>query len=165
MAPPEKAWITGALLYAGLGPGERGAFRALYRDAKMAWGKRVHIERFITNKTYSLAKEGSLGIDFLSEKKIQGIVQLNMVPARKQKVKSVNVDLAKIPACGLTARGVKLTPALQTWCGRRCHAVNFLQGAFVRLNERRPVLMPPEIVQRPELHGIVVREVQLQALM
>jgi topoisomerase-4 subunit A len=111
MAPPEKAWMPGALLYAGIFDKTRGAHITLvYRDAAgLAWGKRVHIERFITNKTYPLAKEGSLGIDYLVEKKAVGTLKLNLVPAKRQKVKSVNVDLAKIPACGLTARGVKLT--------------------------------------------------------
>ena len=111
MAPPEKAWMPGALLYAGIFDKTRGAHITLvYRDAAgLAWGKKVHIERFITNKTYPLAKEGSLGIDYLVEKKAVGMLKLNLVPAKRQKVKSVNVDLAKIPACGLTARGVKLT--------------------------------------------------------
>jgi len=111
MAPPEKAWMPGALLYAAVWDPTKGEhFVLVYRDAnKVAWGKRVHIERFITNKTYSLVKEGSVGIDFLSEKKNPGTLQLNMVPFRRQKVKAVTVDLGKIPACGLTARGLKLT--------------------------------------------------------
>ena len=32
-----------------------------------------------------------------------------MVPVKRQKVKAVTVDLGKIPACGLTARGLKLS--------------------------------------------------------
>jgi len=111
MAPPEKAWMPGALLYAAVWDAQKGEhFVLVYRDAnKVAWGKRVHIERFITNKTYSLVKEGSIGIDFLSEKRNPGVLRLNMVPFRRQKVKAVTVDLGKIPVCGLTARGLKLT--------------------------------------------------------
>jgi topoisomerase-4 subunit A len=111
MAPLEKAWMPGALLYAGIFDKAKGAhFTLIYRDANgLAWGKKVQIERFITNKTYWLAKEGSLGIDFLTDKRPSGVVKLNMVPAKRQKVKSVNVDVAKIPACGLSARGLKLT--------------------------------------------------------
>ncbi len=110
MAPPEKAWMPGGLLYAGVFDKARGAhFTLVYKDANgLAWGKRVHIERFITNKTYWLAKEGSTGIEYLSDKRA-GTLRLNLVPAKRQKVKSVTVDLAKIPPCGLTARGVKLT--------------------------------------------------------
>jgi hypothetical protein len=33
-----------------------------------------------------------------------------MVPFKRQKVKALNVDLGKIPACGLGARGLKLSP-------------------------------------------------------
>ena len=111
MAPPEKAWMPGALLYAAVWDAQKGEhFVLVYRDAnKVAWGKRVHIERFITNKTYSLVKEGSIGIDFLSEKRNPGVLQLNMVPFKRQKVKAVTVDLGKVPVCGLTARGLKLT--------------------------------------------------------
>ncbi len=111
MAPPEKAWMPGPILHASVWDSQKGEhFVLVYRDAaKVAWGKRVHIERFITNKTYSLVKEGSLGIAFLSEKKNPGVLQLNMVPVKRQKVKAVTVDLGKVPACGLTARGLKLT--------------------------------------------------------
>jgi topoisomerase-4 subunit A len=111
MAPPEKAWMPGALLYAAVWDPRKGEhFVLIYRDAnKVAWGKRVHIERFITNKTYSLLKEGSIGIDFLSDKKNPGSALLSMVPVKRQKVKAVTVDLGKIPACGLSARGLKLS--------------------------------------------------------
>ena len=110
MAPPEKAWMPGALLHASVFDQKRGAsFTLVYRDAgRIAWGKKVRIERFITNKTYPLLKEGALGIDVLSEKKAPGTVRLSMVPVKRAKVKSVTVDLAKVPACGLAARGAKL---------------------------------------------------------
>ena len=111
MAPAEKAWMPGALLYAAVFDKDKGvSFTLVYRDSnKMAWGKKVRIERFITNKTYSLVKEGSLGIDFLTDRKGPGVLKLSMVPKRRQKVKAVNVDLAKIPACGLAARGLRLS--------------------------------------------------------
>ncbi len=111
MAPTEKAWMPGPVLHASVWDGQKGVhFVLVYLDAdRVAWGKRVHIERFITNKTYSLAKEGSVGIEFLSEKKNPGVLRLNMVPAKRQKVRAVAVDLGKVPACGLTARGIKLS--------------------------------------------------------
>jgi hypothetical protein len=103
--------MPGPILHASVWDPKKGEhFVLVYRDAaKIAWGKRVHIERFITNKTYSLAKEGAIGIDFLSEKKNPGVLRLRMVPAKRQKVKAVTVDLGKVPACGLTARGLKLS--------------------------------------------------------
>jgi topoisomerase-4 subunit A len=111
MAPPEKAWMPGALLHASIWDPQKGMhFVLVYRDAnRVAWGKRVHIERYITNKTYSLVKEGSVGIDILSEKKNPGPAQLSMVPIKRQKVRSLTVDLGKIAFCGLAARGLKLS--------------------------------------------------------
>jgi topoisomerase-4 subunit A len=111
MTPPEKAWVPGPILHASVWDAQKGEhFVLVYRDsAKIAWGKRVHIERFITNKTYPLVKEGSVGIEFLSEKKNPGVLQLNMVPVKRQKVKAIAVDLGKIPPCGLSARGLKLS--------------------------------------------------------
>ena len=111
MPPPEKAWLPGALLYAAVFDAKKGVgLTVIYRDAnKAAWGKKVRIERFITNKVYSLVKEGAVGISFLSDKSRPGSVILHMEPKKRAKLKSVTVDLNKVPACGLTARGTRLT--------------------------------------------------------
>jgi topoisomerase-4 subunit A len=111
IAPPEKAWMPGVVLYAGVFDAMKGVgFALVYRDASgAAWGKKIRIERYITNKVYPLVKEGSLGVDFLSDKKAPGRVMLHMVPAKRQKVKSVKVDLDALPPCGLAARGTRLT--------------------------------------------------------
>jgi topoisomerase-4 subunit A len=110
MSPPEKAWLPGALLHAQVFDAQKGiGFTLISRDAhQVPWGKNVRIERFITNKVYSLVKEGSIGIDFLSDKKSPGIAVLHMVPAKRQKVKSVHVNLNALEPCGLTARGTRL---------------------------------------------------------
>jgi topoisomerase-4 subunit A len=111
MTPPEKAWMPGAVLYAAVFDPAKGAgFTLVYWDADgAAWGKKVRVERFITNKVYSLVKEGSAGIAFLTDKKSPGRAVLHMTPAKRQKVKSVTVDLYSIPPCGLSARGTRLT--------------------------------------------------------
>jgi topoisomerase-4 subunit A len=111
MPPPEKAWLPGALLYAAVFDSKKGVdLTFIYWDAnRAAWGKKVRIERFITNKVYSLVKEGSPGIAFLSDKKSAGKSILHMVPKKRAKLKSVTLDLNKIPPCGLTARGTRLT--------------------------------------------------------
>ncbi len=111
MTPPEKAWMPGALLYAAVfDPAKGVGFTLVYQDSnRAAWGKKVRIERFITNKVYSLVKEGSVGIAFLTDKKSPGKALLHMAPAKRQKVKSVSVDLNSIAPCGLAARGTRLT--------------------------------------------------------
>jgi topoisomerase-4 subunit A len=110
-APPDKLWMPGALLYAAVFDSKKGVgLTLIYRDAnKVAWGKKVRIERFITNKVYSLVKEGALGIEYLSDKKAPGAVKLAMVPFKRQKVKIVTVNLNSLAPCGLAARGAKLS--------------------------------------------------------
>lgn len=109
-APPDKLWMPGPLLYASVFDPKKGVGLSLvYKDgAGVPWGKKVRIERFITNKVYSLVKEGSQGIEFLTDRKAPGQVVLHMVPAKRQKVKSVTVNLNSVPPCGLAARGTKL---------------------------------------------------------
>jgi topoisomerase-4 subunit A len=110
-APPDKLWMPGPLLYAAVFDSKNGVgLTLIYRDAnKAAWGKKVRIERFITNKVYSLVKEGSLGIEYLSDKKAPGSVRLKMVPFKRQKVKVVTVNLSSLAPCGLAARGARLS--------------------------------------------------------
>jgi topoisomerase-4 subunit A len=110
-APPDKLWMPGALLYAAVFDSKKGVgLTLIYRDANtVAWGKKVRIERFITNKVYSLVKEGSLGIEYLSDKKAPGSVRLKMVPFKRQKVKAVTVNLSSLAPCGLAARGARLS--------------------------------------------------------
>ena len=111
MSPPEKAFLPSPVLHAEVFDPEKGAhLNLVWLDAaKSPWGKRVKVERFITNKVYSLVKEGAAGIAFLStDRKAPGIVQIDFVPQKRAKLKTLTVDLAKVPACGLTARGTRL---------------------------------------------------------
>ena len=109
-APPDKLWMPGPLLYAAVFDPKKGVGLTLvYKDpAGVPWGKKVRIERFITNKVYTLVKEGSQGIEFLTDRKAPGSVVLHMVPAKRQKVKTVNANLNSLAPCGLAARGTKL---------------------------------------------------------
>jgi topoisomerase-4 subunit A len=111
MAPPEKAFLPAPIIHAGVFDPAQGTDLAIvWLDAARApWGKRVRVERFITNKVYSLVKEGSAGIAFLStDRKNPGTVQIDFVPAKRAKLKSMVVNLARVPECGLTARGTRL---------------------------------------------------------
>jgi len=111
MSPPEKAFLPAPVLYAEVFDPQKGAHLSLvWLDADRApWGKRVKVERFITNKVYSLVKEGSAGIAYLSaDRKSPGVVQIDFVPARRAKRKSLVVNMRKVPECGLAARGARL---------------------------------------------------------
>jgi topoisomerase-4 subunit A len=110
MAPPEKAFLPSPVLHAEVFDPEKGTHLSLvWLDADRApWGKRVKVERFITNKVYSLVKEGAAGIAFLAPEKKPGPVKIDFVPTKRAKLKSLVVDLGKVPECGLGARGTRL---------------------------------------------------------
>jgi topoisomerase-4 subunit A len=111
MSPPEKAFLPAPVLHAAVfDPGKGAHLNLVWLDAaRTPWGKRVKIERFITNKVYSLVKEGAAGIAFLSaDRKNPGVVQIDFVPKKRSKLKTLTVDLAKVSECGLTARGTRL---------------------------------------------------------
>jgi topoisomerase-4 subunit A len=111
MSQPEKVFLPAPVLLAEVFDPEKGAhLNLVWLDAaKSPWGKRVKVERFITNKVYSLVKEGAAGIAFLStDRKTPGIVQIDFVPQKRAKLKTLTVDLAKVPECGLAARGTRL---------------------------------------------------------
>jgi hypothetical protein len=98
------------VLHAEVFDPEKGTHLSLvWLDADRApWGKRVKVERFITNKVYSLVKEGAAGIAFLAPEKKPGPVKIDFVPTKRAKLKSLVVDLGKVPECGLGARGTRL---------------------------------------------------------
>ena len=67
MTTPEKVLFSGRLIYCEVFDPEKGLeFVLAYRDkAKIAWGKRVHILKFIRNKEYQLIKDRRGKVDLL----------------------------------------------------------------------------------------------------
>ena len=67
MTPPEKVLFTGRLIHCAIFDPDRGAeFTVVYRDsAKMLYGKRIHIDKFIRNREYQLIKDKAGKIDLL----------------------------------------------------------------------------------------------------
>jgi len=117
MTPPEKQLFTGKLLWCDLFDPERGAdFTVIYRDRqRLAFGKRVRIERFIRNKEYALIKDKAGKVDLLLPGTAAGKLWLRFAPAKRQRVTEATFDLAKLDWTGVTARGVRLAakPAAQ----------------------------------------------------
>ena len=112
MTPPEKQLISGTLLHCQVFDPERGAeFTVVYRDRKrIAWGKRVSIERFIRNKEYQLIKDKAGRIDLLLPGAASGQVWLKFAPAPRQRVREDTFDLALLEPTGVGARGTRLAP-------------------------------------------------------
>lgn len=110
MAPPEKVLLPRKLLYCALFDPEEGVeFTVIYRDKKKnCFGKRIHIEKFITDKVYSLTKEGK--IDLLLPGDAEGIIDMKFVAAKRQRLTEAQYDLDELEYMGVTARGVRLAP-------------------------------------------------------
>ena len=110
LAPQEKVWLEGKLLYCDVfDPAKGKQFTVVYRDEnKVAWGKKVSVEKFITDKVYELTRGSPTGIDYLSARRFPSPITLHFVPAPRQKLRSFEVDLTKLKPCGLQARGARL---------------------------------------------------------
>jgi topoisomerase-4 subunit A len=112
MTPPEKLLLSGKLLYLEVFDPEVGLeFTVIYRDLqKNAFGKRVHVHKFIRNREYQLVKDKAGKIDLLLTKGEGGTLMLDYVSAPRQRVRSGKFDLAKLVPMGVSARGVRLAP-------------------------------------------------------
>ena len=112
LPPVEKVLFTGKLVYCELFDPEQGAeFVVIYRDAgKMAFGKRVRIEKFVRNREYRLVRDKAGKVDFLFGPDVEGELKLSFRPAPRQRVKSARFDVSKLELTSPTARGTRLAP-------------------------------------------------------
>lgn len=112
MPPPEKILWTGKLIYCEPFDPDKGAeFTVVYRDKqKIAYGKRVRIEKFIRNREYQLIKGKAGKLDLLLAGDAQGTLKLDFVPAKRQRVKKAEYDLVDLQFISPTARGSRLAP-------------------------------------------------------
>lgn len=113
LAPPAKLLLPRKLLYCAPFDSELGAdFSVVYRDAqKHVFGKRVHIERFITDKEYRLFKDPKGKIDLLlPDDEPLGLLEMSFVPVKRQRLRAARFDLGDLEFAGLTARGARLAP-------------------------------------------------------
>ncbi len=112
MSPPEKILFSGKLLHCEPFDPDKGVeFTIVYRDKqKVAYGKRIRIEKFIRNREYALIK-GKVGkIDMILPGDAQGKLLMDFVPAKRQRVKKANYDIAELQFISPTARGSRLAP-------------------------------------------------------
>jgi topoisomerase IV subunit A len=110
LAPPDKTLLPGKLLLCSIFDKEKGAdLLFVYRDeSRVAWGKRVHVSGFITDKTYDLVRGSATGIDYLQDGSRDQKLRLRFVPAKRQRLKEIEVNTRAIRLCGLAARGTRL---------------------------------------------------------
>jgi len=112
VTPPEKLLLSGKLLHLDVFDPEVGLeFTVVYRDLqKNAFGKRVHVHKFIRNREYQLIKDKAGRVDLLLTDGETGTLLLDYVAAPRQRVRSGKFDLAKLARMGVSARGVRLAP-------------------------------------------------------
>ena len=112
MPPPDKMLFESRLLYCEVFDPEKGVdFALVYRDKqRIAYAKRVHIEKFIRNKEYHLIKDKAGKLDVLVPPERAGKLTIGFAPAPRQRVKQAKVDLRTLEVTGVTARGMRLAP-------------------------------------------------------
>lgn len=109
---PEKLYLNlegKKLIHLGAAD-KKTVFSAVYSDpkAKIAYGKRFVVEKFILDKIYRFFEEKTR-LELLSTDP-KTVVHLEFIPKPKQKVKEQTFDLHSIGIKGVTAKGVRLSP-------------------------------------------------------
>ncbi len=112
MNAPEKVLFTGPMIYAELFDPDQGAeFIVVYRDKKkMAFAKKIKIEKFIRNREYRLIKDKGGRVDLLLGPDELGTVHMDFVPAKRQRLKEADFDLGTLDWTSPSARGVRMAP-------------------------------------------------------
>ena len=112
VGPEDKVLIPGKLVFAAPFDEEAGArFTVVYRDgARMCYGKRIHIQRFIRGREYRLVKDPKGRLDLLLQDESPGEVHLKFVHKPRQRVHEATFDLNTLEEIGVSARGRRLAP-------------------------------------------------------
>jgi topoisomerase-4 subunit A len=112
MAPPRREFLPKTVLYCAPFDPEAGAkFTVVYRDAqRMAYGKKIWIQRFVTNKEYRLVKDEGGRVDLLlSAGEPHGRLELHFSPRKGQRIREATFDLSQLEeSANPTARGTRL---------------------------------------------------------
>ena len=112
MNAPEKVFFTGPMIYAEIFDPEQGVeFTVVYRDKqRMAFAKKIKIEKFIRNREYRLIKDKGGRIDLLLPPGQSGTVHMDFVPAKRQRLKEADFDLDSLERTSASARGARMAP-------------------------------------------------------
>lgn len=116
MAPAEKVFLPGKLLYCGVFNPETGfKFTMIYRDKdNVPWGKVVHIEKFITDKVYKLYKDAgdieNAQILYFRRGEVAEKVKLYFIPVKRQKLSEFIFNVKELLPAGIPARGMQVHP-------------------------------------------------------
>jgi topoisomerase-4 subunit A len=112
MNAPEKIFFTGPMIFAEIfDPDEGVEFTVVYRDKKrIAYAKKIKIEKFIRNREYRLIKDKGGRVDLLLPPGESGTIHMDFVPAKRQRVKTAVFDLEALELTSAGARGARMAP-------------------------------------------------------
>ncbi len=112
MNAPEKVFFTGPMIYAEIFDPDVGVeFTVVYRDKKrIAYAKKIKIDKFIRNREYRLIKDKGGRIDLLLPVGQTGTVHMDFVPAKRQRLKKADFDLESLELTSASARGARMAP-------------------------------------------------------
>ena len=92
-------------------PDKGTEFIVVYRDKKkIAFAKKIKIEKFIRNREYRLIKDAGGRVDLLLGPSELGTVHMDFVPAKRQRLKKADFDLVTLDWTSPSARGVRMAP-------------------------------------------------------
>ncbi|HPG28523.1 MAG TPA: hypothetical protein PLW10_23025, partial [Myxococcota bacterium] len=77
---------------------------------KEAFAKKIRIEKFIRNREYQLIKDKGGKIDLLLPEGESGVVEMEFVPAKRQRLKEAVFDLGELDFTSPSARGTRIAP-------------------------------------------------------
>jgi hypothetical protein len=112
MNAPEKVFFTGPMIYAEIFDPDQGVeCTVVYRDKKrMAFAKKIKIEKFIRNREYRLIKDKGGRVDLLLQEGETGTIHMDFVPAKRQRLKKAEFDLESLEVTSAGARGARMAP-------------------------------------------------------
>ena len=112
MNAPEKVFFSGPMIYAERFDPDKGIeFTVVYRDKKrMGYAKKIKIEKFIRNREYRLIKDQGGRVDLLLPVGENGTIHMDFVPAKRQRLKEADFDLASLELTSAGARGARMAP-------------------------------------------------------
>ncbi len=108
---PEKQYVhqdKNKVIYAGVAD-KKSVFSVVYRDPNtyLCYGKRFIISKFILDKSYRYFEEDMDLMYITTQPDVK--LELNLVPAPKQRISSVDIDFAEILVKGVAAKGNRLS--------------------------------------------------------
>lgn len=112
LGPEEKVLIPGKVLHCAPFDEEAGEhFVVVYRNRqRFAYGKKVHIHKFVKGREYRLVKEKGGNLSLLLQEDDPGRIELKYMKTPRQRVRESEFDLSSLRPTGVTARGTRLAP-------------------------------------------------------